>query len=127
MKKILLFAFIINICLLSNSCSKNETSSNTNSGDWSGSLVGDINGTWSGKITSNGAFSGKVITTQSSPDHDFILAGQVSQTGNLVGTMKNSTYNINIDFTGNFQNSSCNGAWVFNGAGMHGTWTGTKQ
>jgi len=50
----------------------------------------------------------------------------VNESGNLVATMKNTTYNINIDFIGNFQNNLCNGTWIFNGAGMVGAWNGTK-
>ena len=132
MKKSLL---LINLFLLLSasitaiSCSKSDDAvQNPYQGNWSGNLTGDIiEGTWTAKVSSNGNFAGKVITPQSSPDHDFVLAGQVSANGNLVGTMKNATYNMNLDFVGNFQNTTCNGTWIFSGAGIQGTWTGTKE
>ena len=110
------------------SCSKSDDDAqNPYQGNWRGNLTGDIEGTWTAKVSSNGNFAGKVITPQSSPDHDFVLAGQVSANGNLVATMKNATYNMNLDFVGNFQNTNSNGTWIFNGAGIEGTWTGTKE
>jgi len=127
MKKIILIALIISITILSTSCSKSDEDTNSCQGKWSGNLNGDIVGTWNGDISSSGNFNGKVITTQSSPEHDFVLTGQVNENGNLVATMKNTTFNININFIGNFQNTLCNGTWVFNGAGMQGTWDGNKE
>lgn len=127
MKKTILIALIISITILSTSCSKSDEDTNSYQGKWSGNLNGDIVGTWNGDISSSGNFNGKVITTQSSPEHDFVLTGQVNENGNLVATMKNTTFNININFIGNFQNTLCNGTWVFNGAGMQGTWDGNKE
>jgi hypothetical protein len=127
MKKIILIALIISTNILSTSCSKSDEDANLYQGNWSGNLNGDIVGTWSGNVSSGGNFNGKVITTQSSPEHDFALIGKVSENGNLVATMKNTTYNIDINFNGNFQNNLCSGTWIFNGAGMEGTWNGTKQ
>ena len=110
------------------SCSKsNDAAQNPYQGNWSGNLTGDIEGSWTAKVSANGSFDGKVITPQSSSEHDFVLAGQVSSNGNLVAIMKNATYNMNLDFVGNFQNTNCNGTWIYNGAGMQGTWSGTKE
>lgn len=127
MKKILLLVIIISTTILSTSCSKSDDAPNAYKGNWSGSLSGDLTGTWTGSISSNGNFSGNVITTQSSPEHDFALSGKVSENGNLIATMKNSTYSITITFIGTFQTNLCNGTWVFDGALMEGTWNGTKQ
>lgn len=129
-KKIILIALIVSINILSTSCSKSDENTNPYQGNWSGNLIGDtysFNGTWSGKISPTGNFSGKVITTQSSPKHDFIIAGQVNENGTFIGTMKNTNFNITLDCNGNFQNNTCNGNWEFNGAGMDGTWNGTKN
>lgn len=130
MKKIILIALIISINILSTSCSKNDGEINPYKGNWSGNLIGDpysFNGTWSGVISSSGKFKGKIITTQSSPDHDFVFVGQVNENGNLIGTMKNTKYNISLDCIGNFQNTLCNGTWIFEGAAMAGEWDGTKE
>ena len=133
MKKIIFFAFIILNFSVLFSCSSDDNdtaSANPFQGNWSGNLTGEaysFNGTWSGTVASNGKFNGKVITTQSSPDHDLIIAGQVNETGNFTGTMKNADYNINLECNGNFQNSTFSGTWVFNGADMNGDWHGTKN
>jgi hypothetical protein len=127
MKKTILIALIITINILSTSCSKNDENTNLYQGNWSGNLNGDIVGTWSGNVSSSGKLNGKVITTQSSPDHDFILVGQINDNGNLIATMKNIKYNISLDCIGSFQNTLFNGTWIFNGAGMEGTWNGTKE
>lgn len=134
MKKYIFFAFIIlNFSLLlscSNDDNNNNASTNPYQGNWSGNVTGEeysFNGTWSETVSSNGKFNGKVITTQSSPDHDLIIAGQVNETGSFTGTMKNANYNINLECNGNFQNSNFSGTWVFNGAAMNGTWNGTKD
>ena len=127
MKKTLLIALIISINIISTSCSKNDDNINSYKGNWSGNLNGDIVGTWSGNISSSGNFTGNVIPNSTTSDHNFTLSGQVNESGNLVATMKNTTYNITINFIGNFQNTLCNGTWIFNGAGMQGTWNGTKQ
>jgi hypothetical protein len=127
MKKILLIILILTVNILSTSCSKNNDESNPYQGNWSGNLNGDIVGTWSGNVSSSGNFNGNVIPNSTTPDHNFVLSGQVNESGNLVATMKNTTYNINIDFIGTFQNNLCNGTWIFNGAGMQGTWSGTKK
>jgi hypothetical protein len=126
MKKIILIAFIILINIFSTSCSKNDEDTNPYQGTWSGNLNGDIVGTWSGNVSSSGSFNGTVIPNSTTSDHNFMLSGHVSESGNLVATMKNTTYNISIDFIGNFQNNLCTGTWIFNGAGMEGTWNGTK-
>jgi len=133
MKKIIFFAFIILNFSVLFSCSSDDNgtaSANPFQGNWSGNLTGEaysFNGTWSGTVASNGKFNGKVITTQSSPDHDLIITGQVNETGSFTGTMKNADYNINLECNGNFQNSIFNGTWVFNGADMNGDWNGTKN
>lgn len=127
MKKTLLLLVIITTTFFSTSCSKDDDNPNPYVGNWSGTISGDLDGTWTGKILPNGNFSGKVITNQSSPDHDFNLSGQVNQNGDLVGTMKNTTFNITIDIIGNFQTSTGSGTWIFNGAGMQGTWNATKD
>ena len=126
MKKIILIGLIMGINILSTSCSKSDEGTNPYQGIWSGNLNGDINGTWSGNVTSYGNFNGNVIPNSTTSDHNFILSGRVNESGNLVAKMKNTTYNINIDFIGNFQNNLCNGTWIYNGAGMEGTWNGTK-
>jgi hypothetical protein len=130
MKKIILITYITTTYILCLSCSKDNNTSNPYQGNWSGNLIGEpysYSGTWSGKISSSGNFSGKVITTQSSPNHDLIIAGQVNENGTFIGTMKNTNYNITLDCNGIFQNNTCNGNWIFNGAGMEGTWNGTKN
>jgi hypothetical protein len=126
MKKIILLALIISITILSTSCSKSDEDTNPYQGNWSGNLNGDIVGTWSGNVSSSGNFNGTVIPNSTTSDHNYVLSGRVNNNGDLVATMKNTTYNINIDFIGNFQNNLCNGTWIFNGAGMEGTWNGTK-
>ncbi|WP_298396698.1 hypothetical protein [Flavobacterium sp.] len=127
MKKSLILLLIIITAFITISCSKDDDKPNNYQGNWSGSISGDLDGTWTGRITSTGNFSGKVITTQSSPDHDLNLAGQVNENGVLVGTMNNTTFNITIKMTGNFQTTTGNGTWIFNGAGMQGTWIASKE
>lgn len=127
MKKMILIALIISINILSTSCSKSDEDTNPYQGNWTGNLNGDIVGTWNGNVSSSGNFNGTVIPNSTTSDHNFILSGHVNESGNLVATMKNTIYNINIDFIGNFQNILCNGTWIFNGAGMEGTWDGTKE
>lgn len=133
MKKNIFFSFIILNFSLLFSCSSDDNgtaSANPFQGNWIGNLTGEaysFNGTWSGTVASNGKFNGKVITTQSSPDHDLIITGQVNETGSFTGTMKNADYTINLECNGNFQNSIFSGTWVFNGAGMNGDWNGTKN
>lgn len=127
MKKKLLLLAVFSMTVFTISCSKDDTLPNPYVGNWTGAIDGGFVGTWSGKITVSGSFSGKVITNQSSPDHDFNLSGQVNQNGNLVGTMKNTTFNITTDFVGSFQSTTGSGTWIFNGAGMDGTWIATKD
>lgn len=127
MRKLLLFVLILLSIILPISCSKSNTDSNPFQGNWSGNVNGDIVGTWSGTISSTGNFNGIVITTQSSPNHDFVLSGQVNENGVLVAAMKNTTFGMNIDFVGTLQSNLCNGSWFFDGSGMFGTWNGTKE
>lgn len=114
------------LTLLTLSCSKSDSTPSAFKGSWSGSMAGDIEGTWTGTVAASGHFSGTVITTLSSPSHDLQLDGTVNEAGDFVGTMKNSTYNLNLDMVGHFNTSSCNGTWIFNGAGTSGTWEGSK-
>ena len=125
MKKLAFFLLFTSISLCSVSCSKSEDA-NPYQGNWSGSLNGDIVGTWSAKVSASGSFKGTVVPDSESASHNYVLSGKVSDSGNLIATMKNATYNINIDFTGNFQNEACNGNWIFQGAAMEGTWVGLK-
>jgi hypothetical protein len=124
MKKTILFIFV---SLLTLSCSHSDSASSAYKGNWSGLMAGDIEGTWTGSVSSSGHFSGTVITTLSSPSHDFQIDGVVNEAGDLEGTMKNTTYNINLDMVGHFTATSCNGTWVFDGAGTSGTWEGAKE
>jgi hypothetical protein len=127
MKKTLLHLLIISTTFFSTSCSKDDDNPNPNVGNWSGTIDGGFVGTWTGKILPNGNFIGKVITNPTDSDYDFNLSGQVNQNGDLVGTMKNITFNITTDFVGSFQSTTGSGTWIYNGAGMDGTWNATKD
>ena len=127
MKKILLIALVITANIISISCSNNNDEPNPYQGNWSGNINGDIAGTWCENVSSRGNFNGTVIPYSTTPDHNFVLSGHVNGNGSLVATMKNTTYNITINFVGTFQNNQSNGTWIFNGAGMQGTWNGTKE
>lgn len=127
MKKIFFLFLISTIHFVSISCSSDNNEPSLYKGNWNGTIDGDIVGTWSGNVTTNGNFSGTVIPASSTPDHNFTLSGQVNKNGNLVATMKNTTYGININFVGNFQSTTSNGTWVFDGADMQGIWNGEKN
>ena len=126
MKKLLLLTLLIFGIVGAISCSKDEET-NTFQGNWSGTVSGDINGTWSGLVNSQGSFIGNVIVEPADSDDNFILTGTVSSEGILNASMINGRTGINITYTGNFQNVSCSGTWVLNGALLNGTWTGIKN
>lgn len=108
-------------------CSKSDTSSNAYQGNWSGTITGDFVGTWNGNISPDGVFTGVATTTD--PVGNYTMSGSVSENGNLivVTTLIHPTIQINLAFVGNLSANSGNGTWVFNGAGVQGTWNATKQ
>lgn len=118
--KSLIVILILNIFLIS--CSNdNNNNSNNFYGNWNGTITGDCSGT----INTNKKLIGTVNVTN--PSGVFTLNGNVDANGNLIAIMENESYNISIDFIGTFNNNSGNGNWFFDGAGIEGTWTGTKQ
>lgn len=122
--KNLIIILILNIFLIS--CSNdNNNNSNNFYGNWNGTITGDWSGTWSGTINTNKKLIGTVNVTN--PSGVFTLNGDVDANGNLIAIMENESYSINIDFTGTFDNKNGYGDWIFAGAGIEGTWTGTKQ
>lgn len=126
MKKLLLFTLLIVGIISEASCSKDDET-NTFQGNWSGTVSGDINGTWSGIVTSKGYFVGNVIVNPADSDDNFVLTGNVSNEGILNASMINGSTGMEITYTGIFQNVSCSGTWVLNGALLNGTWIGIKN